>query len=203
MKKNKEALRYYLECDRIALNRIIPHRKILRFFRLRNDPIWRYEIIMRKLRFCNNPVRKLWLRYQYKRLGLKLGFTIPHNVFGPGLGIVHYGTIIVSEGAHIGENCRIHADVNIGANAGSSVAAQIGNNVYIGPGAKIVGEVTIGDNAVIGANAVVTKDVPPSCTVGGVPAKILSENDSSKHLIRATEIYKNKSIERLDAEYHV
>lgn len=81
--------------------------------------------------------------------------------------------------------------MNIGANAGSSKAANIGNNVYISPGAKIIGEVTIGDNAVIGANAVVVKDVPPSCTVGGVPAKIISENDSSKHLIKATEIVKN------------
>jgi len=190
MNKDKENLHYYLECDRIALNRIVSHRKILHFFRLQNDLIWRYEIIMRKLRFCSNPIRKLWLRYRYKQLGLKLGFTIPYNVFGPGLAIVHYGTIIVSEGARIGENCRIHADVNIGANAGSSAAAQIGNNVYIGPGAKIVGKVTIGDNVVIGANAVVTKDVPSACTVGGVPAKIISENDSSKHLIRATEVYK-------------
>ncbi len=145
-------------------------------------------MLMRKLQYCKNPLYRLALRFRYKKLGIKLGFTIPYKVFGPGLAIVHYGTIIISEGASIGKNCRIHADVNIGANAGSSIAATIGNNVYIGPGAKIVGEITIGDNSVIGANAVVTKDVPPSCTVGGVPARIISEKDSSKHLIRATEI---------------
>lgn len=71
-------------------------------------------------------------------------------------------------------------------------AAVIGNNVYIGPGAKIVGEVNIGDNAVIAANAVVVKDVPSFCTVGGVPAKIISHNDSSRHLLRATELYVRK-----------
>ena len=63
-----------------------------------------------------------------------------------------------------------------------------GNNVYIGPGAKIIGSIKIGNNSVIGANAVVTNDVPEGVTVGGIPARIISENDSSKHLIKATEI---------------
>lgn len=80
--------------------------------------------------------------------------------------------------------------MNIGANAGDDGAATIGNNVYIGPGAKIIGRIRIGDNVVIGANAVVTKDVPNGVTVGGVPAKIISEKDSSRHVIKATEIVK-------------
>lgn len=180
----KNELRYYFECDRVALNRErrTPPR----------DIIWKYEILMRKLQFHRNPIIRLFLRYRYHRLGIMLGFSIPYHVFGPGLSIAHYGTIIVSDGATVGENCRIHAGVNIGANAGSHKAAIIGNNVYIGPGAKLIGEITIGDNAVIGANAVVTKDVPASCTVGGVPAKVISNNDSSKHLIKATDIVKKK-----------
>ena len=127
---------------------------------------------------------------------MKLGFSIPYNNIGPGLAIVHYGTIVISSGVVIGENCRIHAGVNIGANAGELKAAVIGNNVYIGPGAKIVGNISIGENSVIGANAVVTKDVPPSVTVGGVPAKIISENDSSKHLIRATKVVETAKEEK-------
>lgn len=127
-------------------------------------------------------------RFRFHLLSLKLGFSIPHNVAGPGLAIVHYGTIVISNQARLGANCRIHAGVNIGANAGDKEAATVGDNVYIGPGAKLIGAVTVGENAVIGANAVVTKDVPPGVTVAGVPAKVISEKDSSRHLIRATEL---------------
>lgn len=148
---------------------------------------------MRKLDYYSSTgsIRRLYYRYRYHKLSLKLGFSIPYNTIGAGLAIVHYGTIVISGKATLGKNCRIHAGVNIGANGGEEKAASIGNNVYIGPGAKIIGNVQIGDNAVIGANAVVTKDVPGGVTVGGVPAKIISENDSSKHLIKATELIEN------------
>ena len=129
---------------------------------------------------------KWYYRFMYHALSVKLGFSIPHNIFGPGLAIVHYGTIVISPKCKIGKNCRIHAGVNIGAYGGEEAAA-IGDNVYIGPGAKIIGSVKIGNNSVIGANAVVTKDVPDGVTVGGVPAKIISTNNSSKHLIKAGE----------------
>lgn len=113
-----------------------------------------------------------------------LGFSIPINVFGPGLAIVHYGTIVVAQGAKIGSNCRIHEGVTIGATNGSSKAATIGDNVFIGSGAKIIGEVTISSNVAIAANSVVVKDVicENGCTVGGVPAKIISNNDSSSNI---------------------
>lgn len=123
---------------------------------------------------------------------MKLGFSIPHNVFGPGLSIAHYGTIVVSSGARIGANCRIHAGVNIGANAGEKDAAYIGDNVYIGPGAKIIGNVKIGSDSVIGANAAVVSDVACGITVGGVPAKKISDNDSSVHLVKATQLIEQK-----------
>ena len=50
------------------------------------------------------------------------------------------------------------------------------NNVMISAGAKIIGDVTIGDNSIVGASSVVLKDVPPNCTVVGVPGKIVKEN---------------------------
>lgn len=124
----------------------------------------------------------------YKHISEKCGFTIPINKIGAGLCLPHYGTIVISENARIGDNCKIHAGVNIGATSGKTEAKQIGNNVYIGPGAKIIGGGIIADNVVIGANAVVTGSILESGTYAGIPAKRISESDSTVHLIRATNI---------------
>lgn len=93
---------------------------------------------------------------------------------GPGLFIQHgFATTI---GAHkIGENCWINQQVTIG-HKGKDNRPTIGNNVRISCGAKVLGELTIGDNSVVGANAVVVKNVPPYCTVAGVPAYIIKRN---------------------------
>ena len=121
---------------------------------------------------------------------LKLGFSIPLNVFGPGLSIAHYGTIVIAEGAKVGSNCRIHEGVTIGATNGTTNAAIIGDNVFIGTGAKIIGGVRISDNVQIAANAVVVKNIisENGCTVGGVPARVISNSTSELNLIKATEI---------------
>lgn len=109
--------------------------------------------------------------------GVICGFEIPINVFGKGLSIAHKGTIIVNSHARIGENCRIHACVNIGTKPGVPDAAPtIGNNVYIGPGAKIYGNIRIGDDIVIGANSVVNKSfLDASQCIAGVPAKVIKD----------------------------
>ncbi len=142
-------------------------------------PTVRYLRFLRRIEYLMNcrsgplsRIELLWLRYRRRRLGLLLGLQIPPNVCGPGFTIVHYGLIIISSQAQIGENCRMHAGVNIGH--WKDGAPNFGDNVYIGPGAKVIGRINIGDGAVIGANAVVCKDVPPGATVGGVPARIIS-----------------------------
>lgn len=109
---------------------------------------------------------------------MKLGFRIPRHVFSPGLSIAHWGSIVVHPNGRFGKNCRINSAVNIGVFNGK--CPIIGDNVYIAPGAKLFGCITIGDNVTIGANAVVNKDVPSNVTVGGIPAKVISENDSSE-----------------------
>lgn len=90
---------------------------------------------------------------------------------GPGLFIQHGFATIVSAEA-IGKNCWINQQVTIGF-SNKTDRPTIGDNVTIHAGAKIIGKVRIGDNAKVGANSVVTRDVPPNVTVMGVPAAVV------------------------------
>jgi serine O-acetyltransferase len=93
---------------------------------------------------------------------------------GEGLFIQHgYATGISARS--IGKNCWINQHVVIGYSA-KGKAPRVGDNVRITTGAKIFGDVSIGDNSIIGANAVVVKDVPPNCTVVGVPGYIVKRD---------------------------
>jgi serine O-acetyltransferase len=153
-------------------------------------PIVRFTVLLRFNEFLKNRNSNFFIRaipmLWFKRLSIRLGFSIPLNVFAPGLAIVHYGLIVVSPAARIGRNCRIHTGVNIGASSGFSketdltkFAPKIGHNCYIGPGAKIFGPINIGNDCVIGANAVVNKTIDfDGVSIGGVPAKVISEKSS-------------------------
>lgn len=182
---SKTDLDYYLEADRIALG-IKPNLK-----NWLSNYTWRYQILLRKLEYvinCKKPkLLRFYYRYRLKKLGSRLGFSIPPNVFGPGLCIAHIGPIIVNSAARIGANCRIHVCVNIGTAAGYEFKApKIGNNCYIGPGVKMYGDIEIGDNVAFGANAVVNKSFPDgNCSLGGIPAKIISNKTSEGFLVKA------------------
>ncbi|OKH40355.1 hypothetical protein NIES2101_35040 [Calothrix sp. HK-06] len=92
-------------------------------------------------------------------------------LIGSGLFIQHgFSTVIA--GKSIGENCWVNQQVTIGYSNDTDYPV-IGNNVRITAGAKVIGAVTIGDNSIVGANAVVTKNVPSNCTVVGIPAYII------------------------------
>ena len=140
----------------------------------------RFQLRLRRIEYLHNtaghnPLKGLWrfvLEVVNHRLATRLGFTIPKNVFGPGLHIVHYGTIVVHPDARVGRNCRLHPSTSIGDYNG---VPRLGDNVYIGPGAKIYGPVTLGDNVAVGANAVVNKSFGSNVTLGGVPARIVAE----------------------------
>ena len=150
--------------------------------------IWSFQKQMRKLEYytnCKNhglyKLYILYLKFRYKKTSLKLGFSIPINVFGPGLSIAHYGTIIINYTCRIGANCRLHACVNIGASGGEKQGPKLGDNVYIAPGAKIYGNISIPNNTAIGANAVVNKSFERENTIiAGIPAKVIGEVDIKK-----------------------
>lgn len=91
---------------------------------------------------------------------------------GGGL-IIQHGFSTIINAKKIGENCHIYQQVTIGFNG--TEQPVIGNNVRICCGAKVIGGVNIGNNVVIGANAVVVKDVPDNVVVAGVPAKIIKQ----------------------------
>lgn len=191
MIQSKEDYLYYLKCDAIALHRGYNKPRFI------HDNIWLFQILMRKCEYYENCKKGIiakivlkWLKFKYVLLSQFLGFSISLNVFGPGLCIEHYGSIVVNSHARIGANCRIHEGTTIGANGlYSYIAPQIGNNVYIASGAKIIGSIKIANGITIGTNAVVTKDfLEGNITIAGVPAKKISNNDSSIHLIKATEI---------------
>lgn len=115
------------------------------------------------------------------KMQIYYGIQIRHTTnIGKGLYIPHAGTIVVNAGTVIGDNCTILQGVTVGSNFFKERygAPIIGNNVYIGAGAKIIGSIRIGDNVTIGANSVVTKDVPSDVVVAGIPATIISHKKS-------------------------
>lgn len=101
-------------------------------------------------------------------------------MIGKGLYLGHYFGIVINEDVIMGCNINLSNDVTIGqTNRGGRKGVPIlGNNIYIGPGARIIGKVVIGNNVAIGANAVVTHDVPDNAVVAGVPARIISYSGS-------------------------
>jgi serine O-acetyltransferase len=194
MINSKSEYLFYLEADRIALGQ--DKRKPGIF-----DIVWKFERLLRTVEYYKNCKKSIIYRPYYYYLNLKffslsllLGFTIPPNVFGPGLSIAHRGPIVVNERAKIGENCRVHVCTVIGSSAGHfGLAPSIGNNVYIGSGAKIFGDIEIADDVAIGANSVVNKTFYESnIGIAGTPAKKINDKGSEGLVIKATEILKMK-----------
>ena len=175
---DKTSYKYYISRDLAAYQ--LKRLSLYNYFWM--DTV-RFQMRLRKIEYLHNVRRKnifcklylTLLEVINHNLAIRLGFSIPKNVFGAGLCIVHYGTIVISSKAKVGENCRIHPSTSIGDYNG---APLLGNNVYIAPGAKLFGNITIGNNVAIGANAVVNTDIPDNVTIGGIPAKIISNKSS-------------------------
>ena len=195
MIQSKSDYLFYLEADRYSLERAAKEPSFA-------DEIWLYQRLLRRVEYFYNcmpygyiisKVYLIYLQTKLKVFSVILGFSIPINVFGAGLSIAHRGTIVVNGDAKVGNNCRIGVDTSIGTQAGfSNNAPEIGNNVYIGPGAKLFGKIVIADNIAIGANAVVNKSFKTSgVTIGGIPAKQISNKGSMGLLIKGTELVEN------------
>lgn len=162
---NNEGFKY---CFWMRICKYLKHKKLLKLFFY--------------------PISKGILRHYRYKYGISIPFT---TLIGEGFYVGHFGGIIVNGKIVIGKNCNISQDVTIGVkNRGVNPGVPtIGNNVYIGPGAKLFGGIKIGNNVAIGANSVITKDVPGNSVVVGIPGKIISSGGSEGY-VQNTEYMK-------------
>lgn len=176
----KDEYRKNLLCDLKRFDRKRP-TIVDRLLKRESAYIWDYIVHMRSLEYHTkkgvfHKLAYLWHFYFFKRLQYKLHFQIYPNTLGPGFRIYHVGNFThVGPNVKIGKNCTIVSGVVFGNKSEENDNRQVivGDNVYFGLDCKILGPLHIGNNVSIGANAVVTKDIPDNAIVGGVPAKII------------------------------
>ena len=178
---NKADLKKYIEQDNGYLHKdnYSLRKSYMRRTKEAEYYIGMFLVCLRKQEYYQNmnfsfKSKLLGLFYERRKnkIGNSLGFYIQANCFDEGLTIFHHGSIIVNPNAKIGKNCRLHGNNCIGNNGVTEDCPKIGNNVDIGFGAVVIGDVKIADNIKIGANAVVNKSFnEPDITIAGVPAK--------------------------------
>ena len=152
--------------------------------------IRRFHRCLRKAQCCKNPLLSYYYRFLFEKLKEKNGIELSfRSKIGKGLYLGHPYNITVNMGAEIGENCNLHKGVTIGQeNRGARKGApKIGNSVWIGVNATVVGNVTIGDDVLIAPNSYVNCSVPSHSVVYGNPCVIRPREN-------ATEDYVNNKV---------
>ena len=115
------------------------------------------------LRLLHRALRLPWTALLHVRLDA--------DRIGPGLCLIHPHCIMVARGTVIGRDCLVFHEVTLGTNIGVQRGPVIGNGVDLYVGARVLGPVSVGDRAMVGANCVVTQDVPPGAVVAPAPAR--------------------------------
>jgi serine O-acetyltransferase len=140
---------------------------------------FRYTVWLRVANFCRfNKFVYFFPWCILTHLKYKYGIDIPAQTkISPGFYIGHFGGIVISSNVVIGRNVNISQGVTLGfqprgKNKGYPI---IGDNVYIGPGSVIFGDIVVGNNVVIGANSIVNRDLSSNSTYAGNPAKKISD----------------------------
>lgn len=188
------------------MNRGVFRRSIM--MRLKNliipDYIMLFLKAMRKTNYYKNnkgiinKILAVYYNYIFKSLGVKLGFTIGEEVFGYGLVIPHYGTIIVGRLNDIGNYAVLHTSTCISSNG-----KIIGDGLYLSTGVKITSRINLGNNISIGANSVVNKSFnEDNIMIAGAPAKYIKEK---KPWYTLDSLYygRMEAVERLKEKYNI
>ena len=134
---------------------------------------------------CFLPEYRALYLYRLGNMGKVLNILYPNRLLlfikcshiGGGLFLQHAHSTQINA-KKIGTNCQIWHNVTIGRKVSGGEIPIIGNNVFIGTGACVLGNVKIGNNVSIGANAVVITDIPDDCIAVGIPAKAIPKNNS-------------------------
>ncbi len=179
MIRSKKELYFYIAADRM-INRgcfrktLVAHIK--EFFI--QDYIMDYLVLMRKSSYYTRQggVRHLlsmYYKYKYFKLGAKLGFSIGCDVFGYGLVIPHYGTIVVGGSNRIGNYAVLHTSTCISDNK-----KNIGDGLYLSTGAKMTSKIVLGNNVSVGANSVVNRSFGDNIMIAGAPAREIKDADA-------------------------
>lgn len=188
MIENRQDLKFYLKEDsknyrtqaKWSLAKV--KYNLLAHPRINNGIIWKHIKALRYYEYYSNRPKPLniwnqlcliYYARKLRKLSYKTGFQMAPNVIGPGLTIFHYGPIICNGKARIGKNATLNPNITIGHKVPGGPAPTIGDNVFIGSGARVIGGVIVGNNVTIAPNAVVSHDVEDNVVVGGVPAKII------------------------------
>ncbi len=139
-----------------------------------------FKIYLRRAEYYFNTATKNKFRFlqalywerKKNSLGDRLGIEIDINCFDSGLTIYHSAGIVVNPSARIGKNCKLHGGNCIGNNGKTNAAPTLGDNIDLGYGACVIGDVRLGNDIVIGCNAVVVKSCEEaSAVLAGIPAK--------------------------------
>ena len=207
MIKTKKELDFYIKADRIM--RGLPLKpslkeKLVSYFN--GGGIIDFQRLMRKYSYYSNisnpniiqKIKCNYYHYLYKKISLRLNFSIGPDVFGYGLLIPHYGTIVINSKARVGNFAVVHTCTNI---AGKKI---VGDALYLATGSQIVGDITIGDNVSVAANSLVNKDCDSNTLVGGVPSRVLRNNYPAWY-IRDGKTFEERvyRVERLRKEMNI
>lgn len=166
------------------------------------DDIMTFLKLLRKCQYYSTlhtgggKLKFVFFQLRLKRIQRKLGFSIGFNVFGYGLVIPHYGTIVVGGSNRIGNYAVLHTSTCISNNG-----KIIGDGLYLATGVKMTRKVTLGDYVSVAANSVVNSDcLEGNCLLAGIPAQ--KKKDVKPWYIRDGELYHNKvlAIEKLKQE---
>ena len=186
----KTALREALQQDllRYGIRQPFSTRLFLECFGPNYAPGLKFILLCRFCKYYKTRSRLLfyffmiWLRHLTNKYGIDISY---RTKIGKGLYIGHFGGIVVHGDAEIGENCNLSQGVTIGVliRGKKSGVPKIGNRCFLGPGATILGGVTIGDDVLIGANAIVTFDVPSNSVVASPLASIVSNKGSKEYIV--------------------